>query len=190
MCILGQHNVIQKMEFLLICVVTVLGGICVDAGLLSFNFHHVQVLNVMQLAEMKRSPQVTGIYYYKAGAFKLIWIFVHESIITKQVRSSSYEYLFRNLLLQQSRCVQVNMNICSGIYYYKAGAFKFIYCRTSFIRPCFNSANFAQMTVDDFKTRVNKHSHIECIVYKVTGQIQNRSKQKFFTRGRIFCVLQ
>ena len=40
------------------------------------------------------------------------------------------------------------------------------------------------MTVGEFKTRVNKHSHIECIVYIVTGRIQNRSKLKFLTIGQ------
>ena len=36
------------------------------------------------------------------------------------------------------------------------------YCRTGFICPCFNFARFAQLTVDEFKTRANtgKHSHI------------------------------
>ena len=29
-----------------------------------------------------------------------------------------------------------------------------------FMRPCFN---FAQLTVGKFKTRANKHSHIECM---------------------------
>ena len=34
----------------------------------------------------------------------------------------------------------------------------------------------------------NKHFHIECIVYIVTGQIPNWSKQKFCSRGRILWV--
>ena len=44
-----------------------------------------------------------------------------------------------------------------------------------FIHPCFN---FAQLTVGKFKTRVNKHSQIECIVYIVTGRIQNWANSK------------
>ena len=35
----------------------------------------------------------------------------------------------------------------------------YMYCRTGFIRPCFK---FALSTVDEFKTKANKLSHIEC----------------------------
>ena len=56
------------------------------------------------------------------------------------------------------------------------GFFLLIYCRTGFIRPCFNFAHFAQLTVGELKTRVIKHSRTKCIVHIVTGQIQNRSK--------------
>ena len=44
-----------------------------------------------------------------------------------------------------------------------------IYCRTGFIRLCFY---FAQMTVDEFKTRLDTHSHIEYIVCIVTGRFK------------------
>ena len=67
------------------------------------------------------------------------------------------------------------------------GCHQCVYCTTGFIRPCFN---FAQLTVGEFKTRANKHSHIECIVYIVTVWIKNRLIQKFFMSGRIFCILQ
>ena len=60
---------------------------------------------------------------------------------------------------------------------------KFINCRTGFINIGFNFAHFAQLKVGEFERRVNKHSHIECIVYIVTERIENWSKQKFFTRG-------
>ena len=43
-----------------------------------------------------------------------------------------------------------------------------------FIRPCFNFAHFTQLTVGEFKARVNKHSHIECMVYIVAGKINKR----------------
>ena len=52
-----------------------------------------------------------------------------------------------------------------------------LYCKTGFIRPCFGFAHYIQSTVREFKTRANKPSHIECIVFIVTGRIQNRSKQ-------------
>ena len=42
------------------------------------------------------------------------------------------------------------------------------------------------LRVGELKTRANKYSHIEYLVYMymVTGQIQNRSKQKFIVRGQ------
>ena len=58
------------------------------------------------------------------------------------------------------------------------------YCRTGFIHPYFNFSHLAQLTVGEFKPRANKHSHIECIVYIVTGQIQNQSKQKLCMSGQ------
>ena len=56
------------------------------------------------------------------------------------------------------------------------------YCRIGFIHPCFN---FTQLTVGEFKTRADKHSCMECIVYIVTEQIQNRSEQKFSMKKRL-----
>ena len=46
-----------------------------------------------------------------------------------------------------------------------------VYCRTGFICPSFN---FAKLIEGEFKTRANKYSHIECLVYIVTGRIQNQ----------------
>ena len=46
--------------------------------------------------------------------------------------------------------------------------------------PCFNFAHFTQLTVGEFKTRANTHSHIEySSVYMATGRIK-----KFSMRGR------
>ena len=53
-----------------------------------------------------------------------------------------------------------------------------IYCRMGFIHPCFNFAHLAQLTVGEFKTRANNHSHIECIVNIETEVIHEWAKKR------------
>ena len=60
----------------------------------------------------------------------------------------------------------------------------FEYCRTGFIRPCLNFAHFTQSTMGVFKTMAKVYSYIDCIVFIVSGRIQNQPKQKLSTGGR------
>ena len=73
-----------------------------------------------------------------------------------------------------------------------------IYCRTGFIRPGFNFAHFAQLTVGEFNTRANKHSHIACTSSLYCNWANSKPVETEVPDsqvgenkvGRIFCVLQ
>ena len=50
-----------------------------------------------------------------------------------------------------------------------------------FIRPCFESVHCQLDEMGKIKSRANKHSHIESIVYNVTGRIQKNLEVKTCT---------